>query len=167
MAAEYYSKDWKIFLQCKECNLFKDIAEDFYTHKEWFLWVLWRCRSCIKAWRKTEHELQMARIRDMERYRNNPKRRADIFESAKKRGKKKWHKPIHTKTTRLINKLWVRPTVCPICLQHSDRIIAHHPDYSKRYEIVFCCQICHDKIHRLKIECPKPIDLLLLPIPNV
>lgn len=41
------------------------------------------------------------------------------------------------------------------------KIVAHHPDYSKPNEVVFCCQICHDKIHKgkLKVDSNRIVDL--------
>lgn len=159
MANDFYKENWKTFLKCKQCEVFKEINKDNrYYHNQWFLWVLWRCKECILAWRKTEHELEMSRRRDSDRYYNNPKRREYIFESSRERTKRKWYRNIHLKTSKKIKKLWIRPSVCPICW-YSWRIISHHPNYNKWYEIVFCCQICHDKIHRWKIECPQPIDL--------
>lgn len=153
MANDFYKDGWKTFLKCKECNVFKELNNDnWYYHKEWFLWVLGRCKECILAWRKTKHELEMARKRDRDRYYNSPERREYIFKSWSERRKRKWYWKIHCDTARLIKKMWVRPSVCPICNDYEWRIIAHHPDYNKPHEIVFCCQICHDKIHKWKIE---------------
>ncbi len=160
MANDFYKEGGTTFLKCKQCNIFKELNDDnWYKHSEGFLWVLWRCKECIKNWRKTEHELEMARKRDMDRYYNNPKRREYLFKSWTERRKRKWYWPIHTKTDRRIKKLWIRPTNCPICW-YEWRIIAHHPDYNKWHEIVFCCQICHDKIHKWKIIDYDVINLL-------
>ena len=160
MANTSYELKWKTFLKCKECWEFKEInTENRYAHKQGYLWVLWRCKKCILAWRKTEHELSMARKRDMDRYRNNKKRREYIYKAWNERRKKKWYWPIHMKTNRHINKLWIRPDKCPLC-GYKWRIVAHHPDYNKWNEIVFCCQICHDKIHRNKITDYNIINLL-------
>lgn len=160
MANDFYKEDWKTFLKCKECNVFKEINNDNrYSHKEGFLWVLWRCKECIKAGRKTEHEREMSRKRDMDRYYNNPDRREYIFKSSKERRARKGYTNIHTKTDRRVKKLWIRPTKCPLC-NYEWRIVAHHPNYDKRYEIAFCCQICHDKIHKWKIADYNVINLL-------
>lgn len=76
MANTSYEQWWKIFLMCKECWEFKEINSiNRYKHKDWYLWVLWRCKSCILKWRSTERELKLARIRDHDRYHNNIKRR--------------------------------------------------------------------------------------------
>lgn len=165
MANENYEKEWKKFLKCKECWEFKELNNvNRYPHNQWFMWVLWRCKECILKWRKTKHELQMARIRDMERYKNDPKRNEYVKLCTKKRTKRHSldnpnRNKNHEKADRKIKKLWVRPKTCPICW-YEWRIVAHHPDINIWNEVVFCCQICHDKIHRNKIECPKPLDLI-------
>lgn len=167
MANENYEKEWKKFLKCKECWTFKELNDvNRYKHPDWFMWVLWRCKDCIKKWRKSEHEISMARIRDRDRYKNNPKRRSYVHRLSRERTKihmlenKCWIKN-HERTNRYIRKLWIRPQICPLCW-YEWRIVAHHPDINERNKIVFCCQPCHDKIHRWKIECPTPINLLNL-----
>lgn len=98
MANTSYELGWKTFLKCKECWEFKELCSDnWYKHKEWYLWVLWRCKECIKAWRKTERELKMARIRDKKRY-HSEKRQSWIkkyteenYDVIKKR-KELWYK---------------------------------------------------------------------------
>lgn len=160
MANDFYREKWVTFLKCKQCGIFKELNDNNrYKHNDGFLWVLWRCKECIKAWRKTEHELKMARKRDTDRYYNNPKRREYIFKSSTERRQRKWYWPIHTKTDRYIKKLWIHPIKCPICWCEW-RIIAHHPDYKKWYEIVFCCQICHDKIHKGNLSNYTVVNLL-------
>lgn len=142
---------------CKTCKTDKeDTKENWYFH-EWKRFGL-KCKECTLEWRKSEYERAMARERDRKRYIDNPERRKYLSVLANQRRKRKWYNPIHLKTEREIAKLWIRPIKCPICWM-DNRIIAHHTDYSKPYEIVFCCQICHDKIHKNKIECPKPINL--------
>lgn len=166
MANENYEKDWKKFLKCKECWEFKELNEqNWYKHYQWFMWVLWRCKECIKGWRKSEHEIMMARKCDYNRYHNNCKRRENVKNWTRMRTKK--HLEInpnwtlyHERAQRKINKLWIRPSKCPICW-YSGKIIAHHPDINEWNKIVFCCQPCHSKIHMGKINCPKALDLLV------
>lgn len=153
------AEDWTLLLKCKECWIFKEVnSQNWYKHSEGYLWVLGRCKICIKKWRCSERELKMATVRDMDRYYNNPKRREYILRDNKERRKRKWYWYIHEKTRAKIRELWIRPKVCPICLRKW-RIIAHHPDYDKRYEIVFCCSICHSKIHSWKIKTYNVINL--------
>lgn len=170
MSNSIYKKDWKIYLKCKECWEYKELWKDNrYCHPEWFLWVLWRCKDCIKKGRRSEKEREMSRKVDLKRYYNeNWKRKKwmkqwtkeyakrDYVKEKKKeldrkREKEMWYWKIHTKTNRWIKKLWIRPLICPIC-KNEKRTVAHHPDYSKRNEIVFCCDECHKWIHSWKIK---------------
>ncbi len=160
MANDVIEKNWKKFLKCKECWEFKELSFDnWYKHSKWFMWVLWRCKECIKTWRKTEYERYMARIIDNNRYYNNPKRRDYIMETAKRRVEIKWYWRIHWITNNKISKLKCKPKICSVCWLEHKRIVAHHPDYSKRYEIVFCCPICHSKIHKWEIKKLNVINL--------
>lgn len=77
----------------------------------------------------------------------------------KERWKLMWYNAVQLRAKRLIKKLWIRPNKCPICWFCSD-IVAHHPDYTKWYEIVFCCKSCHNFIHNWTMECPQPINIL-------
>ena len=165
MANPSYEKDWKIYLQCKECWEFKEInSENWYSHKAGYLWVLWRCRKCVLKWRSSEREHIMSRKRDMDRYHNNSKRKEDLYKQSKDRIKRheengeEWNK-LHQRTDRLISKLQNRPSECPICWRSGSRIIAHHPQLENRREIVFCCSICHSWIHEWKITDYKVINL--------
>lgn len=164
MANPSYEKEWKTYLQCKECWEFKEInSENRYSHKEGYLWVLWRCRSCILKWRSSEREHIMSRKRDMDRYHNNPKRKEDLYRQSKDRIKKheeswtKW-RALHNRADRLISYLRIRPIECPICWKQW-RIVAPHPLLENRWEVVFCCSICHSKIHSWEISNYKIIDL--------
>ena len=137
-------------LVCKECWLEKNLSE-YYKHPLGYLWVMWRCKECIKAWRKSEREKVMSRTRDKDRYYNNSVRRAYIFKSSSERRIRKWYANVHCKANRMIEKYW-RPSCCSVCDWIVDwktilRILFHHPDYMKPYEWVFCCDLCHAKIH--------------------
>lgn len=41
----------------------------------------------------------------------------------------------------------VKPGECSVCHGSEHRIEAHHPDYSKRLEVVWLCAPCHKKVH--------------------
>ena len=143
----------KTYLQCKQCDQYKQLGKEcWYKHNEWYLWVLWRCKECIKEWRKTDKELTMARKRDIDRYYNNPKRRDYIYKSSRERRKEKWYEKIHSACYRRIKSLWIRPEHCPICNSIGKRIEAHHHNYMKPRCIIFCCKICHSKLDRWIID---------------
>lgn len=41
-----------------------------------------------------------------------------------------------------------KPTICSICKLQTDRIQAHHNDYSKPLDVIWVCGKCHWKIDR-------------------
>lgn len=86
--------------------------------------------------------------------------RDQYLQMQRKRKRESGYEPIRTRTRNLIRKLWIRPKQCPICWAER-KIEAHHPDYNKWYEVVFCCTKCHQRIHFWWFECPKPINLFL------
>lgn len=150
----------------------KELGVEYYNkHKD-------RIKARVKKWKEDNQErLRKYWIDNRERLRNNrifneesqQKRKAREKEyrnshkaeiNARRREKNHeiWQGRIHLMTNRIIRRLWIRPTKCPICWVER-RIEAHHPDYKKPYEIVFCCNVCHQRIHNWWFECPKPIDL--------
>lgn len=156
MSSEVKNIEWVNYLKCKECLQFKELNyELWYKHNEWYMWVLWRCKECIKKWRKTEHELSMARKINSDRYYNNPKRRKYIYVSSKIRRKEKWYNAIHSSCGKIIKKLWIRPKICSICKLEHKRIEAHHYNYLYPFKIIFCCKICHSKLDRWIIDYKK------------
>lgn len=103
------------------------------THRE-------QLNRAASEWGKTHREV----MNNMQRkYREKNKRKMEIYRDVE----------------RKVNQLWWYPKDCPICWKET-MVVWHHPDYNKPLEIVFCCNMCHNKIHSGIIECPKPIDLL-------
>lgn len=95
---------------------------------------------------------------DKERY---WKHRDKCLNSVKKLQQEKKYQKLHTKTYNYIKKYNLYPDNCIVCWSNKN-IEAHHPDYNKWYEIIFVCHRCHTNIHAWNIECPEPIDLLLM-----
>lgn len=153
-----YEENWVIFGQCKKCKNFFHMNEEFwYKSKSWFMWFSSLCKTCDNKWRwKRGKNYEVAREANKRYYEKNKKK---IVQGNHKRGKAKWYDIIQSSTRKRIKRLWIRPDSCPICWRKDVRIIAHHPDYSNRFLIVFCCDSCHMNIHNWNIECPKPIEI--------
>ena len=70
----------------------------------------------------------------------------------------------HTRANKYAKSHNLKPSKCPICWS-TEKVELHHPSYDK-YEnwskIVFCCSMCHRRIHSGVLECPPPINLLTL-----
>jgi len=153
MANTTIELNWVTLLECKQCKTMKEVNnENWYKHSAWYMWVLWRCKECIKTWRKIDHELSMSRKRDAHRYKNNQNRRRQIYRWSGRRRIEKWYWAIHWACSRLIKKLWIRPTTCSVCLKENNRIEAHHFNYMFPFKVIFCCKVCHSKLDRWLID---------------
>lgn len=54
-------------------------------------------------------------------------------------------------TRAIINKLWIRPTVCPHCGREHCLIDFHHPNHLFWWKWTFCCKSCHYYFNRGKV----------------
>jgi len=60
----------------------------------------------------------------------------------------------------VINRLWIRPTVCPHCGRETPNIDFHHPNHLFWWKWTFCCKSCHYYFNRDKVPASdKIIDL--------
>jgi len=163
--------DWKQYLVCTKCGQLKELSTDnYYKHKDWFMWYCSYCKECRKN--VYEFDKDLIRTRKHNCYIKNRDKRLLYYREYNKRDYVKenhynntdMHKhSIRIKTQKYIKSLWLRPSKCPICW-YEWPIQAHHLNYNKWNEVVFCCQTCHSQIHHWIINCPQPIDLLLINI---
>ena len=164
MTNKTYEINWKVFVRCNKCLTIKELClENWYPNKKAKLWFHYPCKECIKAHQRTEEVRAKRRVSDKIRYQTNPKRHAECNMRVKKALQRNQElNPLwrlnHTRADKLIERLWIRPDTCPICWREW-KIMAHHPDDNLWNEFVFCCQICHKKIHSWEIECPEKIVL--------
>lgn len=133
--------------QCKECNTVKQLTE-YYTHKLKKNWVMWRCKECIKAWRRSDRERKLARVIDSNRTRPE----WYVYEMTIK-----WRAkyPEKNKARRVVNNYYRyhredKPTNCCVCNKEW-RIELHHEDYNKPREVYPLCSLCHSWVHINKI----------------
>ena len=143
---------------CKECRELKNIS-DYYSHPQWKNWVLWRCKECIKRWRKTDKELKMARIRDKKR--SNSTERLKQLNNQCKKYRSKY--PEKYKAHWIVNNyfryhLEDRPKHCSNCNtipSENKWIVMHHEDYNKPREIIALCKLCHSWYHSWRVDIDK------------
>lgn len=158
----------------------KNTNKYYHTHKDLYLDYYKTHSKQIKARvKKRKHDnserVKQYRLENRERFanarleswinkvkwiENYKKHKLKILERKKELKKERGYSSIHTKTNRAIKKLWIRPKKCPICWRET-RIESHHPDYTKWYEVVFCCNSCHQRIHNKWFECPQDVVRLI------
>lgn len=104
-----------------------------------------------KKYRK-EYDRKVADTERGEKYREYKREYSKMYREKNKEKimqqyKLRWDKVrVDWRARKWIKKLWIRPSSCPICWK-ADKIVAHHPDYNKREEVIFCCECCHQRIH--------------------
>ena len=148
--ARKYRYIWDVlYIKCSKCWIEKSV--DFFPKmKNRKFWVRNDCKECHNEYYRNFHKENKERLWKYKKKHDTQKSRELGID---------WD-AIHKKTRAMINKLWIRPEVCSICWKW-DKIIAHHPDYNKIYEVVFCCKPCHRLIHEWKIEV-KDKDITIL-----
>jgi len=129
---------------CFKCSRLLPLPE-FYRHPQMVDGHLNKCRDCARRDVQRHRELHREELRAWGRlrYQNGkqpPRRRRDRLEVKRqveyaiKRGD------------------LVKPTTCSACGYRATaarQIHAHHPDYSKPLEVVWLCQPCHGRAHRM------------------
>lgn len=134
--------------------------EDFFKQSKDKYWITSSCKQChilrnkyYRRWHKDEKNLER-----LKKY---------IIKRNQDHLNKYWYdrKDFHARSTYFVKKLNILPNVCPICWKDDSKVEIHHPCYEtfdNRKDVVFCCSSCHRLIHNNKIQCPEPIDLLLI-----
>ena len=154
---------------CRVCGETKPINE-YYAHKGWHDT---KCKECAKAYsRKYRKEHLADRIAYSRKYyaehKEENKRKSKEW-TEKNRDKhnaycKKWQeenvdkmldyqrksrreRPEKSRANAIINSRIARgklkrPTVCEVCGKEG-RVEAHHSDYSKPLDVIWCCKKCH------------------------
>lgn len=129
--------------------------------REYSIWYNENFKDTIKIRQKRYREEHRDEIREKRRDVRNrggrerrgkrlQKNRNTINAKNRERNINKQYEWIHRRTAWLIHNKLIRPTKCTVC-GYEWQIVAHHPDYSKEKEVVFCCQSCHRLIHLWKI----------------
>ena len=182
--------NWVLCIECTECHQILPANTEYYFKWDCALWLRSKCKNCVKEKYSEQSTLyreinrdkinaqkREAHKRDREKISERRQKKKEQMKIYKKRyyeehyeeilrkrrdyRRESWKGKIRTKTERLINKLWIKPSQCSIC-KWGGYIEAHHPDHNKRNEIVFVCRKCHSRLDNWWFECPqdKIIDLL-------
>jgi len=160
--------------KCTKCSCTKDLSE-FHKHRFFKDGHTYICKACAKKHRREHYlknrERQLAQNKEWKN--NNEERNRELQKEHKRklrsdpvknalllRAVRKWTRQNPQKKTAQdlvkyrINKKGDRPQSCPIC-KREGATLAHHEDYSKPLEVVFCCYVCHKKIHNKKLAVTK------------
>lgn len=164
--------------KCRICGKVKPIT-DYYAHKGWHDT---KCKECAKEYsRKYQQEHREERIAYSKKYYADHKSEMNQKSkewTKSNRGKhneycKKWNSenldrmldyqkksraehPEKYRANAVVNSRIKRgkltkPTACEVCGK-AGRVEAHHDDYSKPLEVVWCCKSCHWKLDEERRE---------------
>jgi len=137
---------------CKKCLKELDISM-FYTRAA-------KCKSCILEYQKTEEFKVWARIRDRARQKNEKRRAYDRNRRQAKIDKEPEKYLARWKLNkRLQRKNVFRPCECSHCWIEG-KISLHHEDYSKWYDVIPLCYLCHSKHHNWEIVIDKTNNII-------
>ncbi|MEA4865330.1 MAG: hypothetical protein VB088_08030 [Sphaerochaeta sp.] len=155
---------------CRKCGRSLDISE-FYKHSKMKDGHLNFCKDCVKnriaEYRVNNHAtvLESDRIRNRkteaverrrEYYHELRLQKPDICRQREAKYLQKYRDKFpekniaHQRLRRAVESGTIeRPNVCSVCGKKC-KPDAHHRDYSKPLEVVWLCNICHMKEHRIE-----------------
>ena len=146
---------------CKICGVKSDVAP-FYKG------VTSRCQECHKAKVRENRadKVDHYRAYDAQRFQKDPKvkerhKRYQATEAGKasmRKSRNKWLVENQDKrAAHLILRSAVqsgrksKPDACECCGVVPSRIHGHHEDYTQPLNVIWCCPMCHKKIHDGKV----------------
>lgn len=146
---------------CFKCHQVKPLTE-FYSHSEMADGRLNKCKECTKRENKENRQSKLYQYReyDRKRYRDNPKRKAQLqtyskTEQRKTVAKKSRLKYIinnpqkHKAHVAIQNALVTGKVIkCPCEICGEVNVHAHHEDYSKPLDVIWLCPKHHAWIHQ-------------------
>jgi hypothetical protein len=148
--------------KCFKCDAIKPLDE-FYKHSQMKDGRLNKCKECTKKDSSKHRADNLEYCRAYDRKRANLPHRLDL----KKKVTQTWLKDgrhtavtskyrqnhpekykAHLMVKSAINKGTIkRGTMCGHCGMKTEKIQAHHPDYSKPLEVEWLCVRCHGLVH--------------------
>ena len=147
-------------LKCKECWTEKKLDE-YYKHPEWYMWVLWRCKECIKSGRRTEKERIKARLQDKKRNKNESRLQYIKKYKAQYRNKNNFKIKAHKKVFLFLQKHALRENFNCVSCGNNEKLELHHENYDKALCVIPLCNKCHNKYHCWKINIDKTKEINL------
>lgn len=156
---------------CTKCGELKPLDE-FNKRASAQDGYMWHCRECHGAYRRAQYKDNPEYYREYVRKRReaNPEKVRAYFNSEKVTKRYQEWRQNNSEKVSGYNSLWkransiktaahtavrkatvsgelVRPVQCSSC-SSTNRIEAHHEDYSKPLDVVWLCRKCHNKLHR-------------------
>lgn len=140
------------YRKCRVCGEIKPIT-DFYKHGGRYAHA---CKECEKTYSKNymkRYRREHPNCRKEERRKYYLSHKEELAEKQKR---SRINYPEKMQAQSKVNYLihigeWTKPTACEVCGKEG-RVEAHHDDYSKPLEVVWCCKSCHWKLDEERRE---------------
>jgi len=130
---------------CRKCYTRKPIS-CFYKHPDMIDGYLNICKECTKK-RIREYRRRHPEItRRISKKKYEKAKLAPGFREAQRERLKKWRTPEKQKAHNITHRKLRRPNYCKIC-GAACKPVGHHPDYNKPAHVIWCCDLCHARIH--------------------
>lgn len=138
--------------KCFKCGDEKPVGE-FYRHPYMSDGRLGKCKECTKSDVRSNRRAKQDYYAEYDRRRGN-RWKAGYYERWRASNGEKYRAHIIVNNAVRDKRLSKEP--CFMC--GTDKVFAHHPDYSKPLSVVWLCQRCHKRIHAYeelseKIKC--------------
>jgi hypothetical protein len=128
--------------ECFKCGELKE-RSDFYVHREMADGLLGKCKECCKKDVKENYKLNREKFSLYEKKRNQkPERKAKkLIYQANRRARNPEKERTRYLTTNAIRDGRLIKKPCIYC--NSEKVQAHHHDYSKPLDVIWVCFTCH------------------------
>jgi hypothetical protein len=146
-----YKIEWE--KECTKCEQYKDKGE-FYKYKNGNIRM--PCKACMRKYSQSEERKSYRKsfykktIEKRKAYEQTPKRKKAHCKRSKEyiKNNPKKRKALYDLHLAIRYGRIIKPTVCSICGKGNCRIEGHHTDYSKPFDVIWCCHNCHKDIHQ-------------------
>ncbi len=146
---------------CRKCKKVLPI-DSYYAHSRMLDGHLNICIECTKRRVEAYREANLDEVRAYDRLRGRTEdRRKKCREYAAKHpdiaynAKERWlvnnseKRKVHIQLGNAVARGdVVKSSKCSECGRRGGRIEAHHPDYSRPFDVIWLCRSCHAKLHR-------------------
>lgn len=138
--------------KCFKCGIEKDLTE-FYVHKKMADGHLGKCKTCTKSDVRQHRVDNPEKLKAYEEKRNKTARRKKQLTDTCRRMRAKYRDKYKARTAvgrALISGSLTRQP-CSVC-GTTERLHAHHEDYSKPLDVIWLCGAHHRELHESRGE---------------
>jgi hypothetical protein len=145
------------FKECRKCKELKPL-ESFYRHSKMKDGHLNYCKECVKCRTSRHYHCDVTKHRFEESERYQRRRESLSFIQSRKEYYKRYmtperikiknarRTPERMKANSAAQRSLTKEAQCEICDKRA-KTHAHHHDYSRPLDVIWCCPKCHSQLH--------------------